>query len=188
MSVWALGAERIRRAVVDIEARQDLDLIVGADSELREQLLGPVTPGDVGWLAPAEWLWFSEWRTRWRAPLDPGLVDHLGRVVVADRFAQHRLRRLVMTDPETVELAFVADPEGAFGVRWLDRDGREAARQRATALGLAVDALQVGSMASWWSLRVLVSAEQGERPAATFLQRFAEQRQVDPEVTRRWFG
>lgn len=191
MSVFSVAAAQIRLATTDEEHEHDLDLMVRADPDLQEQLVRPVANADVGWLAPQEWLWFAEWRSRWSAPLDAGLLGYLERTSTGARHARFRLRRLVMADPRTVEMAVVTGPgsQDEPGLRWLDDHAVRAARAVPQAIELMNDALQVGTEASWRSLRTLTAGDgDGAAAVGSALPSFAERLGVDSEIVRRWSG
>lgn len=189
MTVFSVAATHIRLAAADEEHEHDLDLMVRGDTDLRGQLGRSVTAADVGWLAPHEWLWFAEWRSRWNVPLDEGLLGYLEQTSTGVRHARFRLRRLVMADPATIEMAAASGLDGQDlpGLRWLDRHATRASVAAPPALELMSDALQIGTDASWRSLRTLTASDGvGAVAVTSALAEFAERRRVDRAIVEQW--
>jgi hypothetical protein len=164
MSLVPLAAPLIRFAITDENYAIDLDVSLRADDRAREALLhAAIEPDDLRWMAPSEWRWFARWRQARGGPLDLVVLNHLERTD-ASRAGRFELRRLVMRDPETEDLATRAPgrpPDASVGLVWLEQQ----ARGFEDAPELALDARRTRRIAWLRSgrggFRVLVQTRRG---------------------------
>ncbi|KQP63740.1 hypothetical protein [Nocardioides sp. Leaf285] len=187
MSVIVAASELIRRASTDSLAQQRLD-VAADDPDTRESLVfAPVRSEDLRWLSTSEWLWFATWRQHRGGRLDPLILERLRAInMTGSRFARFEFRGLIFRDPETQQLAREAmsrrDVFDQTGLDWILDHCREFTNPRE----IARDALQYGTEASWFALRVINdmpdrSADPVRRTLATL-----SSRQVDDRMVQRW--
>jgi hypothetical protein len=187
VSLVPAASALIRQAAVDDRFAQDLYHSVQADDAFEGIVNASISEGDLPWLTPSEWLWFSVWRQALGGPLDARLLEYLERTTVDARAARFQLRGLVMRDPRTEDAA-TSDADAAVasaepGLSWL----RAHARSFPDSAEVARDALQYATQSAWFVLRVLTATTHphaGEVEA--LLDQFARERELGPEVTRFW--
>lgn len=209
MSILRVASALIERAARDENYALDLAQAAQDDVVYDGLVLDSFSAEDFTALAPSDLLWFAEWRQGMGGPLDLTLLRRLTlSYLVGSREFRFRARGLALRDAETIGAAPAFQPEAflnTFGqgeepAILLDRPpseegalagltylAEEAARAT-NRLEVGRDAIQYGTEASWFSLRVLTSLEGSDGAVSQWLSGFAESRGVPDEVSQRWYS
>lgn len=188
MSLIPLAAELIRLAATDVGYQRTLDIAMTDDLAFRGLVSEPIDQQDLAWLSLSEWLWFLQWRQDRGGATGEIVLGYLEEQLRdGPRFLQFSLRGVALLDPvvnaeAARKVSEDLEIEGS-GLRWL----RNHALEVAQPLELARDALQFGTPAASYVLRILTSRREGRSSEVrAWLGRLAGARRLDREMTDQW--